>query len=255
MNLFGSELNNVERRMLKNSTNTKAVFPEETQLIEVGLALLWNLTQVTNNAKKDFATKPNLFANTNLFGRNRQLLLNAYFCMLCSNYGTQFVISRTVLENNNLMRLFNMNPRYAFEWLPQNKQKEFSPETQLKYSGSDEKKTFDPFWVLKEVLGEEKQKTAKKDTARIYGQLCDYTHPNFSGWQEIMGIQGANEILLDLPTWSSENTENAVIMTLFLIQLSFKTFVETFKGYWLSYAAQIYEWQKEFDKLIVKYIK
>jgi hypothetical protein len=95
--------------------------------------------------------------------------------MLCSNYGTQFVISRTVLENNNLMRLFNMNPRYAFEWLPQNKQKQFSPKIQLEYSGSAEKKTHDPFWVLKEVLGEEKQKTAKKDTARIYGQLCDYT--------------------------------------------------------------------------------
>jgi hypothetical protein len=70
-----------------------------------------------------------------------------------------------------------------------------------------------------------------------------------------MGRKTENEVLLDLPAWSDENTENAVIMTLFLIQLSFKTFVETFKGYWFSYAAQIYGWQKKFGALIAKYIK
>jgi len=255
MSIFSSELSKVEERIVQNSFKTKQIFPEETRLIEFGLRLLWQLTEVTNDAKKGFPTKPNLLANVNLFGRNRQLLLNAYFCMLSSNYGTQFVISRTVLENNNLMRLFNLNPSYAYEWLTVDKQKQFSEDIQSKYSTLTEKKQFEPFWVLKKVLSQEKQKKARKDTARIYGQLCEYTHPNFLGWREIMGKQGENEVLLDLPTLTSENAENAVVMTLFLIQGTFKTFVETFRGYWDHYADQIYEWQVRFNKLIAKYVR
>jgi len=140
MTLFGLELSEVENRLFNNIKKTKSTFPEETQIIEFGLALMRDLTQITQDAVNDYKTKPNLFANHNLFARNRQLLLNAYFCLLCSSYGTQFVILRTVLENNNLMRLFNKNPQFAFEWLSEDVQKRFSEETQLKYGKSKKKK-------------------------------------------------------------------------------------------------------------------
>jgi hypothetical protein len=255
MSLFNAGLSKVEERVRENLQITKQIFPEEIQHIEYGLALLWDLTQPTNDAEKDFPRKPNLLTNRNLFGRNRQLLLNAYFCMLSSNYGTQFVILRTVLENNNLMRLFNLQPIYAFEWLPEEKQKQVSPEFQAMFCCSTKERRFNPFWVLENILGEKRQKKAKEDTARIYGQLCDYTHSNFKGWHEIMGKKDNEELLLELPTFSDENAENAITMMLFLIQLSFKTFVETFRGYWLSHTFEIYEWQMKFNRIVQKYVR
>src|SRR5664280_1974144 len=113
MTLFGSDLSKVEKRILENSEKTKKVFSEETNLIELGLKLMWDSTNVTEKAQKDFAENPNLVANTNLFGRNK-LLTNAYSCMLFAAYGTQFVDLRVVLENNNLMRLFNFSHRQAY---------------------------------------------------------------------------------------------------------------------------------------------
>ena len=106
---------------------------KEKFLIELGLALMRDITQITEEASKEYPKKPNLYANHNLFSRNRQLLLNAYFCLLASSYGTEFVLLRTVLENNNLMRLFNKNHQLAFEWLPTEKQKRFTAEIQLSY--------------------------------------------------------------------------------------------------------------------------
>jgi hypothetical protein len=254
MNIFGSQLNIVERSMLKNSTNTKRIFPEETQLIEFGLALMWDLTQVTRNAKKDFSTKPNFYANTNLFGRNRELMLYAYFCMLSSNYGTQFVILRTVLENNNLMRLFNKNPKYAYEWLPKEYQERFSSEIKQEFQGSAEKRKFSPSYVRRKIFLETQQAPVKENIEEIYDFLCNYTHPNFLGWQEIMGLQGTDEVLLELPTLTA-NIDDAMKMILLLIQYSFNTLVKTFKGYWLGYAFLINEWQKKFLKLANKYVK
>src|SRR3990170_1588522 len=118
MTLFGSSLTEVESRLFENLKKTKAIFPEETRRIEWGLSLMRDLTQIAKEASKEYPRKPNLYVNHDLFARNRQLLLNAYVCLLFSSYGTQFVILRTVLENSNLMRLFNKKPQCAFEWLP-----------------------------------------------------------------------------------------------------------------------------------------
>jgi hypothetical protein len=254
MALFGSNLAEVDSRLFENLKKTKAVFPEETQRIEWGLDLMRNLTQITKEASKDYPTRPNLYANHNLFARNRQLLVNAYVCLLFSSYGTQFVILRTVLENNNLMRLFNKNPKYAFEWLPINRQKRFTKETQLKYGKSGKHdETFDPFPVtnlLYDTMGKAK---VKKDINKFYGQLCNYTHPNFVGWQELMGEKGEGEFILNIPSFSTTNSETGIGVTLFLMQVSFKSFVETFKGYLARFAYQLEEWQDNFNRLIPRF--
>ena len=254
MVLFSPQLNKVETRLLENLSNTKKLFPEETNLIEYGLSLMWGLVSVVNAAKKDLETKPNVYANTNLFGRNRELLLNAYFCMLTSNYGTQSVILRTVLENNNLMRLFNQEPKNAYEWLPKEKQAKFEEEVQKKYSGSTEKKEFGASCVRNAIF-DEKKAGVKQTIKDIYGSLCDYTHPNFLGWQEIMSSKGEDEVLLDLPTLTSYNAEESTKIMLYMIQLSFKTFFDTFKNYIAGYEDKLITWQNEFNRVFTRYIK
>ena len=254
MVLFSPQLHKVETRLIENTSKTKKLFPEETNLIEYGLALMWNLDSVVNEAKKDLETKPNVYANTNLFGRNREPLLNAYFCMLTSNYGTQSVILRTVLENNNLMRLFNKEPRNAYEWLPKEKQAGFLEEVQRKYAGSAEKKKFGASCVRNAIF-DEKKAGVKQTVIEIYDSLCDYTHPNFIGWQEIMGSKGNEEVLLDLPTLTGYNTEESMKIMLYMIQLSFKTFYDTFKGYITGYEDKLTTWQNEFHRIFERYIE
>lgn len=254
MILFGLKLSEVESRLFDNIKKTKSIFPEETQTIEFGLALMRDLTQVTQDAVNDYETRPNLFANHNLFARNRQLLLNAYLCLLCSSYGSQFVILRTVLENNNLMRLFNKNPQYAFEWLPKEKQKRFSKETQLTYGKSNESnRTFSPSFVRKHVFNEIEKEKVRTEIKKFYHQLCNYTHPNFLGWQELVGQREGSEMILNMPRFLWKNTDKAIGITLYLTQLSFKTFVETFKDYVGGFAHRLKEWQDNYNKLIVRY--
>ena len=254
MTLFGLKLSEVESRLFDNIKKTKSIFLEETQMIEFGLALMRDLTQVTQDAVKDYKTRPNLYANHNLFARNRQLLLNAYLCLLCSSYGTQFVILRTVLENNNLMRLFNKNPQYAFEWLSKEKQKRFAKETQMKYGKSGKpNRIFKARWVRKQVFNEIEKEKVRSGIKKFHSELSNYTHPNFSGWQELVVQKGESEVILNMPRFLSNNADKAVGITLWLTQLSFKTFVETFKDYPCGFDDQLQEWQGNFNKLIFRY--
>lgn len=251
MILFGLKLSEVEKRLLDNAKRTKSAFPEETQMMEIGLALMLDLIKVPQDAVND-KKKPNLFANYNLFARNTQLLLNAYFCLLSSSYGTQSVILRTVLENNNLMRYFNKNPQYAYEWLPRERQKTFSEETQSTYGKSEkENQVFHPSSVRNDIFAEKEK--VKEDIKKFYDQLCNYTHPNFLGWQELIGGKELHEIIQNLPQFSQNNTYGAIGMMLYLIQLSFKAFVETFRDCALPFAFQLTKWQENFKKLMVRY--
>lgn len=213
-----------------------------------------DLTQITKEASKDYPKKPNLFTNHNLFARNRQLLLNAYVCLLFSSYGTQFVILRTVLENNNLMRLFNKNPQYAFEWLPKNLQKRFNEETQLKYGKSGKHdETYNPSPVTNLIFDTVGKAKVKGDIMKFYGQLCNYTHPNFVGWQELVTKKENVERILNMPWFSSVNSETATGVLFFMMQMTFKTFVVTYKGYLAEFAYQLQEWQDNFNKIILRY--
>jgi hypothetical protein len=254
MTLFGSKVSEIESRLFDNIEKTKSVFPEEIQRIEFGLVLMRDLTQVTKEAVDDYRTRPNLFANHNLFARNRQLLLNAYICLLSSSYGTQFVILRTALENNNLMRLFNKEPQYAFEWLSKERQNQFSRRTQLEYGKSGEaNKLFKPSWVRKQVFNEVENEKAGSGIEKFYGELSNYTHSNYRGWQELVGKRGGTEIILNIPRFLPSNADKATGIMLYLMQLSFKTFVETFKGYLGGFADQLEEWQENFNRLILRY--
>ncbi|MGD8505471.1 MAG: hypothetical protein PVF15_02265 [Candidatus Bathyarchaeota archaeon] len=255
MVLFGSQLSELESRLLDNMTKTRSVFPKEIQTIELGLALMSNVTTVTKEAVKDYENKPNLVANHNLFARNRQLLLNAYVCALNSSYGTQFVIARTVLENNDLMRFFNRYPKHAFEWLSEEVQSRFSRDVQLRYGKSKKKnETFKPTAVRNRVFKETGKGRVKREIKEFYDQLCNYTHPNYLGWRELIGKHGEVEIILRKPRFILSNSDKSIGITLYLMQLSFKTFVETFKKYLKDFTTDLKVWQESYNKLIFRYV-
>ncbi len=70
-----------------------------------------------------------------------------------------------------------------------------------------------------------------------------------------MGTQGSSEVLLGLPTFVAENTDNSLKIMLYLMQFSFKTFVETFKPYVDVYNADmLHDWQEKFNKVMPKYM-
>jgi hypothetical protein len=216
---------------------------------------MWNAEIILRTCYKDFKNKPDLFANANLFGRNRELLLNAYVCMLEANYGTQTVILRTALENNNLMRLFNKDMKYAFEWLPKERQMNFPLDVQKKYSGCKENREYSPSLVRDVVF--KYKKGVKQFVGNFYDCLCDYTHPNFSGWKEIMGTRGEQEVLVDLPTLSGENASEVMKLTLYMFQLSIKTFYDTFNSYFdgTKVVELLSIWKLNFDSIMPRYMK
>jgi hypothetical protein len=257
MILFGSKLQIVELRIIDNLRKTKEVFPEETGHIEVGLELMGNLTTVTKEASKEYPNKPNLFANHNLFARNRQLSLNAYTSLLFSSYGTEFVIVRTILENNNLMRLFNKNPQFAYEWLPENLQKRFAEEIRTKYGETGAKeKYFDPKFVRAKVFGEQKKTKIRDDIDAYYSDLCNYTHPKFEGWKELVFIEDEQEKIQNMPMFREDTAELGVGVALFTMQTTFKSIVETFRGYWHheNLAFELTEWQSKNLTILPRYI-
>jgi hypothetical protein len=214
---------------------------------------MFKLTSISKDVCEEYPNQPNFYTNHNLFVRNRQLLLQAYISCLSSSYGSEFVILRTVLENNNLMRLFNKTPEYAFDWLPKTIQKRFSLEAQTKYGKSGKHdETYDPFPVIGWIFDNKKRKKVRRDVNRLYGQLCNYSHPNFKGWHEIIKQQGEVEMIERLPAFSPTNGETSVGLLLFLMQLTFKSYVETFKINLIAFTIDLHAWQRQNQKLLAK---
>lgn len=165
-----------------------------------------DLAYETKDIAKDYQGNPDLLTNQNLFARNRELLLNAYFCMLSSSYGILVAILRVVLENAFLMRLFKKEPQLAFEWLSKGIQEQFLSGIKSKYgkSGiSDRKIKVD---LNKGIFRELGTKTVRNDVNNLYRQLSDYSHPNFLGWTHLTSLNEGGGILQSIPRFSKEYT-------------------------------------------------
>lgn len=254
MRLFESNLSEIEEKIFQNLKKNKAVFPEEVNQIENGLLLIRNLTKITKEASNQYPEKPNFSANHELFARNRELLLNAYVSLLFSSYGTQFVILRTVLENNNLMRLFNKKPQFAFNWLPLNRQQMFRKNVRSKFGKvGKHDETYSASDVRNYVFDSQEKLKVRKDIKKLYVQLCDYTHPNYAGWKELIIYKEKQEFLLNVPTFSLPSSESAFGLYLFMMQLTLKAFAETFEGYLVDFGLELKIWQDSNKKLLLRH--
>lgn len=253
MILFSSNLSEVENYLLKNIKKTRFAFSDETRLLELGLKLMHDIAQETRDMAGDYRKSPNLLTNYNLFARNRELLLNAYFCMLSSSYGTQVVILRVVLENSFLMRLFRKEPQFAFEWLSKEIQEQFSSEMKSRYgrSGlSDRKIKVD---LNKGIFRDLVKKEVRINVDFFYKQLSDYSHPNFAGWAYLTSSNGKCHVAQNNPRFSPDYAFETFGMMFYFMQLSFKAFYETFKDSLQSFAPQLDEWQENYKKLMMTY--
>lgn len=255
MILFGSKLSEIENRLLSNVKKTKATFPNETQLLEVGLALMRDMAYETQDIVRDYEKNPSFLTNQNLFARNRELLLNAYFCMLSSSYGTEVVILRVALENAFIMRLFKKEPQFAFEWLSEEIQQQFSLGIKSKYGKSHISLRKIKADLLKGIFRDVAKEKAKKDVKKFYDTLSNYSHPNFVGWRHLISANDGYGIIQDTPQFSPEYADKAIGMLLYFMQLSFKAFVETFRDFLQSFAPQLNEWQKNFEKIMARYVE
>ena len=253
MILFSSKLSEVENRLLSNIKKTKVAFSEETQLVESGLILMRDMAHGTQDTVRDYEKNPNLLTNHNLFERNRELLLNAYFCMLCSSYGAMVVILRVVLENDFLMRLFKKQPQFAFEWLSEGIQGKFSIGIKSKYGKSGISNRKIKIDLGKAIFRDVAEKKARSDINNFYKQLSDYSHPNFEGWTHLINANDGYGIVQSIPQFSQDYADEAMGMMLYFMQLSFKAFYETFKDYTKAFAPQLNEWQENFKKLMARY--
>jgi len=56
-----------------------------------------------------------------------------------------------------------------------------------------------------------------------------------------------------MPRFILHNADKSIGITLYLMQLSFKAFVETFRDYLLPFALQLKGWQDNYNKLILRY--
>ncbi len=151
------------------------------------------------------------------------------------------------------MRLFNKTPEYSFDWLPEAIQKRFSLEAQTKYGKSGKHdETYEPFPVIGWVFDDKKRKKVKSDLHRLYGQLCNYSHPNFKGWQELIKQQRETEMIERLPAFSPIDGETSVGLLLVLMQLTFTSYFETFKINLIAFASDLDSWQQQNKKVLAK---
>ena len=253
MVLFTKRLSEIESRLLENTKKTSFVFSDEMRVIEEGLLLMTELTKVSAIAISDYKRKPHLFTNHNLFARNRELLLNCYICILTSSYGTHNVIARTVLENNQLMRLFRKNDYKAFEWLSKEAQSRFPRETQEEYGKSKLTSQIFKARVVRKIAfyGQ-----VRSEIQKLYKKLSDYTHPNYEGWKHLVYGIGDKDYVLRTPRFVDKITDGIIGLTVYLIKLSIKEFVETFRPYLKEYpnlAVMSDKWQKDSNQILSRH--
>ena len=168
---------------------TEEVFPHEIKLMLASTNLMRRVTTISKEAIKEFSTKPNLSAVMNLFARNRSLVHFSTVCLMNGGYAPTKVLSRVSLENILCMRLFNKKTDLAKEWF-------------------EDPEEFRREWTPERIRGELFSKGSRlwKAYRKIYGNLCNYTHPSFKGWSE----QVSDKSILWHPVFSPDYASECI---------------------------------------------
>lgn len=187
---------------------TEDIFPEETRLIRASTNLMRRMTRVSKDAVKEFSKKRNLQAIINLFARNRELVHFSMVCLMNGGYAITKILSRAALENTLCIRLFNKKPELAKEWFtnPEEFRKEWTPQKirdELFKEGSSLWNSYNKF----------------------YWKLCDYSHPSFKGWSELV----YDKSILWHPVFNEDYASECIGLSFFIIVQSLQQFTEAFK--------------------------
>lgn len=190
---------------------TEKIFPDEIKLILASTNLMRRMTRISKDAIDEISTKPNLSAIMNLFARNRELVHFSVVCLMNGGYTSTKILSRVALENTLCMRLFNKKPILAKKWFsdPDKFAKEWTPQ-----------RIRDELFV--------KDSSLWHSYNVFYWKLCNYAHPSFKGWSEIVHERG----IPWCPFFNVNYADGCIGLVFFIIVQSLQQFAEVFDN-WL----------------------
>jgi hypothetical protein len=197
---------------LRIISKTEKVFLEETTLLRKSTNFMRRVTIIANKAIASFDEQPNLRAVMDLFCRNRDIVHFSIVCMINGGYSETKILSRVAMENFLLIRLFNMKPNLAKYWFsnPEEFRKDWKPEE-----------------IRKTVFAKFPRRT--RSYSEFYGLLCDYSHPSFEGWIELMKKVDSKVFIGCRPEFNADYASECIGLIYFIIMQSIKGFEDAFK--------------------------
>lgn len=195
---------------------TEKVFPEEITLLRASTNLMRRLTSITDKMVTLLDKRADLKAIMDLFSRNRDLVHFSSVCLFTGGYPETKILSRVALENFLLIRLFQIEPELAQLWF------------------SDPKK-FREKWKAANVRKRVLSQTPKwqESYAKFYWKLCDYTHPSFLGWIELMKSKTEGVYIMWRPNFNPDYASECLGLIFWVIIQSTIGYTNAFNK-WLT---------------------
>ena len=219
MELFSRRLQRLEKNMKEVLKRTRFAFSDTIYGIEEVLDVLSDLTRIMEQVMKDSPQNPKYWANFDLFARSRVLLRSSYLCLITGNYGSVLCLLRSVLENNELMLFFHLEPQEVHEW-----------STQPNWWKEKENKVGQLRNRIFSILAKENNKL-KKVFDDLYGEMSEYTHPRFRGWKELKIREGKIVKIPRFPTYNQNTIESLLRKMIFITYQALRAFEVTYTEY------------------------
>ena len=219
MELFSRRLQRLEKSMKEVLKRTRFAFSDTIYGMEDVLDVLSDLTRIMEPVMKDSPQNPKYWANFDLFARSRVLLRSSYLCLITGNYGSALCLLRSVLENNELMLFFHLEPQEVHEW-----------STQPNWWKEKENKVGKLRDRIFSILAEESDKV-RRVFDDLYGEMSEYTHPRFRGWKELKVKEGKIIKILRHPKYDQNTIESLLRKMIFITYQTFRAFEVTYNEY------------------------
>lgn len=171
------------------------------------------VTKISPNQVSLLSSEPHLGPSVDLFCRSRELLHFSIVCLVNGGYAEAKILLRAAFENAQLIKLFAIKPDLAKEWI-------FEPE---KF-----KNQWTPSKVRRTVVSQEANLEVRNGSDRIYANFCEYTHPSFNGWMELLRKQDNTILISAIPEFNAEYASECIGLICFLM-------IETLGAYFTVY--------------------
>jgi hypothetical protein len=194
---------------------TEGIFPDEIRLLLKSTNYMRRVTRVAEVAIPTFDKQPYLRAVMDLFCRNRELSHFSVVCLLNGGYAETKILSRVAMENYLLIRLFNLKPELSELWFS-------NPEAF--------RKQWEPKKIRKTLFGN--SPTKLEGYQKHYSALCDYSHPSFKGWIELMKRVDDSILIASSPEFNADYASECIGLIFYAVIQSVKGFRVAFEQWY-----------------------
>jgi len=206
--------------MNKVQKTIRVAFSDTTYGMEEVLDILSDLTKIMEQVMKDSPQNPDYWrANFDLFARSRVLLRSSYLCLITGNYGSALCLLRSVLENNELMLFFHLEPQEVSEWFT-------NPNWWREKENRVQQLRDRIFSIL--AKGDRK---LKKVFDNLYGEISQYIHPRPRGWHELKIREGNIVRILRFPEYNQNVVESLLRKMIVITYQTVKVFEVVYATY------------------------